>query len=77
MTTTEYLNNCVDETILEANNLFVEEGPSHDLFVAPYGCDNIHMFRLGSTSGTTYFVGDKESCLSRQDDLLLFALTGH
>lgn len=77
MTTAEYVKNSLAKTILEANKLFVEEGPSHDLFVAPYGCDNIHMFRLGSTSGTTYFVGDKESCYSRMDDLLLFALTGN
>lgn len=60
----------------EANKLFVEEGPSHDLYIAPYGY-NPYLFKLASTSGTTYFVGDKESCLNRQDELLLFALTEH
>lgn len=63
----------LEKTILAANKLFVKEGPEHDLYVAPYGY-NPSMFKLASTSGTVYFVGSKNDCLNRQDDLLLFAL---
>ena len=76
MTTIETLKRSLHKTKLEANKLFASESAKEDLYIAPFG-DNPETFKLASTSGTVYFVGAKEECLNRQDELLLFALTGH
>ena len=75
--TIKTLKESLAKTKNEANKLFASESAKHDLFVTPYGSDNESLYRLASTSGTTYYVGDKESCYSRMDELLLFALTGY
>ena len=64
-----------NNTIHAANELFISEGPQHDLYVAPFGYQD--EYALKSTSGTTFRTGSRDECNARLDDLLLYALTGY
>ena len=64
-----------NNTIHAANELFVSEGPQHDLYIAPFGYKDEYALR--STSGTTFCTGSRDECNARLDDLLLYALTGY